>query len=68
MNLDCLILFQSFRFVIVNPAIQPAFSSFGVQLFGVPFTFILKFFGKLFLLFLASTVISKVFKLDKSYE
>jgi hypothetical protein len=37
-------------------------------LFGAPLIFILKFFGKLFLLLLGSATISKVFKLDKFYR
>ncbi len=38
------------------------------SLFGVSFPFILKFFGKMFLLMAASVIISKLLKLDKVYD
>lgn len=40
----------------------------GTDLFGVSFFYILKFLGKILLLFAASAVISKLLKLDKAYD
>jgi len=40
----------------------------GPDLFGVSFFFILKFLGKILLLFAASAFISKLLKLDKAYD
>jgi hypothetical protein len=37
-----------------------------IKLFGVPLVFIMKFFGEIFLLFLASALISYILKLDKA--
>jgi hypothetical protein len=37
-----------------------------IKLFGVPPIFIMKFFGELILLFLASALISYIFKIDKA--
>jgi hypothetical protein len=39
-----------------------------IKLFGVPSIFVLKFFGELFLLFLASALISFLLKLHKVPE
>ena len=40
----------------------------GHGLFGVPFVFVLKFFGKLVIFFAISIIISKLLKLDKAYD
>lgn len=40
----------------------------GKGLFGVPFLFVLKFMGKLLLLFIVSAIISKLLKLDSVYK
>jgi hypothetical protein len=37
-----------------------------IKLFGVPAVFVLKFFGELFLLFIASALISHLLKIDKA--
>jgi len=41
---------------------------FGERLFGVSFIFILKFLGQILALFAASALISKLLKLDKTYD
>lgn len=40
----------------------------GKDIFGVPFSFVILFLGKLFLLFVASAVVSKIFHLDRAYD
>lgn len=37
-----------------------------IKLFGVPAIFVMKFFGEVILLFLASALISNIFKIDKA--
>ncbi len=37
-----------------------------IRLFGVPFIFVLKFFGELFLLFSISALISYILNIDKA--
>ena len=39
-----------------------------IKLFGVPSIFVLKFFGEVLLLFLASALISYVLKIDRASE
>jgi hypothetical protein len=40
----------------------------GKDIFGVPFSFVLLFLGKLSLLFIASAIVSKIFHLDRVYD
>jgi hypothetical protein len=40
----------------------------GKDIFGVPFSFVLIFLGKLSLLFVSSAIVSKIFHLDKAYD
>jgi len=43
-------------------------SMVGQRLFGVSFLFVLKFLGKLVLLFIGSALISKLLRIDKTYD
>jgi hypothetical protein len=51
-----------------SPAYACNFILAGQGLFGVSFLFVLRFIGKVLLIFAVSAIISKILKLDKAYD